>query len=244
MRLHSEKEHSVHHLQTLPMIDRPALLVVDMQNDFVRAGAPFEVPAARETIPSQQRLIGAFREHDLLIVFLQWVGIENDPYLRMQEKFTWARGLTDDIKGCRPGHLRYYADIEAHRDCCAIIDELAPTADEIQLPKRGYGAFLGTALDSILRDRNIDGVIITGVMSECCVEDTARQAYQLHYPAVVINDAVATYDSRATATMLDVVDKNFGWVADTITVIDWLKAYRGERASQSIDRSTNSTLPT
>jgi nicotinamidase-related amidase len=81
-------------------------------------------------------------------------------------------------------------------------------------------------------------------MSECCVEDTARQAYQLHYPAVVINDAVATYDSRATATMLDVVDKNFGWVADTITVIDWLKAARGQRASQFIDRSTNSTLPT
>ncbi|RWX16511.1 isochorismatase family protein, partial [Rhizobium leguminosarum] len=54
------------------------------------------------------------------------------------------------------------ADIEAHRDCCAIIDELAPTADEVQLTKRGYGAFLGTALDSILRDRNIDGVIRAG----------------------------------------------------------------------------------
>ncbi|MEY9381627.1 cysteine hydrolase (plasmid) [Rhizobium ruizarguesonis] len=227
MRLHPAKDCSVQPLYTLPKIERPALLVVDMQNDFVRAGAPFEVPAAQETIPSQQRLVGAFREHDLLVVFLQWVGIENDPYQRMQDKFTWARGLADDIKGCRPGHLRYYEDIEADRDCCAIIDELTPTADEIQLTKRGYGAFLGTALDSILRDRNIDGVIITGVMSECCVEDTARQAYQLHYPAVVIKDAVATYDPRATATMLDVVDKNFGWVADTITVIDWLDAARG-----------------
>ncbi|WSH68613.1 isochorismatase family protein (plasmid) [Rhizobium ruizarguesonis] len=130
-------------LYTLPKIERPALLVVDMQNDFVRAGAPFEVPAAQETIPSQQRLVRAFREHDLLVVFLQWVGIENDPYQRMQDKFTWARGLADDIKGCRPGHLRYYEDIEADRDCCAIIDELTPTADEIQLTKRGYGAFFG-----------------------------------------------------------------------------------------------------
>ncbi|NNH41716.1 cysteine hydrolase [Rhizobium laguerreae] len=144
----------------------------------------------------------------------------------MQDKFTWARGLADDIKGC-PGHLRYYSDIEAYRDCCAIIDELAPAADEVQLTKRGYGAFLGTALDPILRDRDIDGVIITGVMSECCVEDTARQAYQLHYPAVVINDAVATYDPRATATMLEVVEKNFGWVAGTRAVIDWLKAAQG-----------------
>ncbi|MGO7203227.1 hypothetical protein ACCT30_18400, partial [Rhizobium ruizarguesonis] len=53
---------------------------------------------------------------------------------------------------------------------------------------------------------------------------------QLHYPAVVIKDAVATYDQRATATMLDVVDKNFGWVAGTEAVIDWLKAAQGARA--------------
>ncbi|WP_064695005.1 cysteine hydrolase family protein [Rhizobium aegyptiacum] len=209
-------------LQTLPNIARPALLVVDMQNDFVRAGAPFEVPAARETIPPQQRLLTAFRARALPVVFLKWIGVENDPYQRMQEKFTWARGLAEDIKGCRPGHVRHYADIGAVRDCCAVIDELAPTGDEIQLTKRGYGGFLGTRLDALLQERGVDGVVVTGVMAECCVEDTARQAYQLHYPSVVITDCVATYDPKATQTMLDVVDKNFGWVAGSDAVIDWL----------------------
>ncbi|WP_343228866.1 cysteine hydrolase [Rhizobium redzepovicii] len=165
----------------------------------------------------------AFRARELPIVFLKWIGVENDPYQRMQDKFTWARGLAEDIKGCRPGHLRHYADIDAVRDCCAIIDELAPNDNEIQLMKRGYGGFLGTGLDAMLREFKIDGVVITGVMAECCVEDTARQAYQLHYPAVVITDGVATYDPRATETMLDVVDKNFGWVAESHAVIDWLK---------------------
>ncbi|RWX10014.1 cysteine hydrolase [Rhizobium hidalgonense] len=196
-----------------------------MQNDFVRAGAPFEVPAARQTIAPQQRLLGAFRARALPVVFLKWVGVENDPYQRMQDKFTWAKGLVEDTKGCRPGHLRHYADINAVRDCCAVIDELAPNDDDIQLMKRGYGGFLGTELDALLQERSVDGVVVTGVMAECCVEDTARQAYQLHYPALVVTDGVATYDLKATQTMLDVVDKNFGWVAGSDTVVDWLDAF-------------------
>lgn len=63
-------------------------------------------------------------------------------------------------------------------------------------------------------------------MAECCVEDTARQAYQLHYPAVVVTDGVATYDPKATATMLDVVDKSFGWVADATTIVHWIEMLR------------------
>ncbi|RVM41535.1 cysteine hydrolase [Sinorhizobium meliloti] len=226
MRLHSREDLAVQSFPTLPTVARPALLVVDMQNDFVRAGAPFEVPTARETIPPQQHLLEAFRAQGLPVVFLKWIGIENDPYRWMQDKFTWARGLAEDIRGCRPGHPRHYADINAIRDCCAVIDELAPAAGEIQLTKRGYGGFLGTTLDAILRDREVDGVVITGVMAECCVEDTARQAYQLHYPAVVVTDGVATYDPKATATMLDVVDKNFGWVAEAKAVIKWLRSLR------------------
>lgn len=207
---------------TLPSLVRPALLLVDMQNDFVRAGAPFEVPAARQTILPQRLLLDAFRARGLPIVFLKWIGIKDDPYQRMQDKFVWARGLAEDVKGCRPGYLRHYADIGAARDCCAIIDELAPAAGEIELTKRGYGGFFGTSLDTMLRDREVDGVVITGVMAECCVEDTARQAYQLHYPAVVVEDGVATYDPLATRTMLEVVDKNFGWTADTATIVGWL----------------------
>ncbi|UIY27934.1 hypothetical protein LZK76_36355 (plasmid) [Rhizobium leguminosarum] len=57
MRLHPAKGLFSAATYTLPKIERPALLVVDMQNDFVRAGAPFEVPAAQKRFPSQQRLV-------------------------------------------------------------------------------------------------------------------------------------------------------------------------------------------
>lgn len=226
MRLPFPRMYFVQPQQTLPIIAKAALLVVDMQNDFVRAGAPFEVPAALDTIPPQQKLLHTFRKHNLPVVFLKWIGVADDPYLNMQYKFSWARALSEDVKGCRIGHPRHYSDIDGVRDCSAVIDELMPIHDEIQLTKRGYGGFFGTPLDAILREREVDGVVITGVMAECCVEDTARQAYQLHYPAVVVTDGVATYDPHATKTMLDVVDKNFGWVADSNTIARWIASTR------------------
>ena len=68
----------------MPPADRlsaPALLVVDMQNDFVRAGAPLEVPDARATIVAQQRLLAAFRARRLPVLYTRFVSLEEDNLL-------------------------------------------------------------------------------------------------------------------------------------------------------------------
>ena len=57
-------------------IRNPALLIVDMRNDFVRGGAPLEVADARPTIPAHRRLIGAFRERGLPIVFTRFLSTQ------------------------------------------------------------------------------------------------------------------------------------------------------------------------
>jgi len=80
-------------LHLLPVAPKPALIIVDMQNDFVRQGAPFEVPRGRETIAPQQSLLKYFRENGYPVIFLQWVSVANDPWRRLESKFTWTEFL-------------------------------------------------------------------------------------------------------------------------------------------------------
>src|SRR5262249_42534872 len=62
-----------HHRMTLDRLAYPALLVVDMQNDFVRVGAPLEVPEARDTIPVHRRLLEFCRERRVPVVYTKFI---------------------------------------------------------------------------------------------------------------------------------------------------------------------------
>jgi nicotinamidase-related amidase len=57
----------------LDPLSRPALVVVDMQNDFVRVGAPLEVPEARATIGPHQTLLDACRRRGIPVVYTKFV---------------------------------------------------------------------------------------------------------------------------------------------------------------------------
>ena len=88
--------------QQLP---QPALLVVDMQNDFVRVGAPLEVPEARATIPFQQALIRAFRGIKRPILFTRFVSLESENLL-----WNWSPQCRPDTRCCWRGHIRNFPD--------------------------------------------------------------------------------------------------------------------------------------
>ena len=83
----------------------PALLVVDMQNDFVRAGAPLEVPDARATIPAQRRLIECFRARGRPVVYTRFLSYESENLM-----WLWSPECHPDTRACWPGHLRGYDD--------------------------------------------------------------------------------------------------------------------------------------
>ena len=86
-------------------LDQPALLVVDMQNDFVRLGAPLEVPDARETIPFQQALIDVFRSLKRPVLFTRFVSQESENLL-----WKWSPQCRPDTRCCWRGHIRNFPE--------------------------------------------------------------------------------------------------------------------------------------
>jgi nicotinamidase-related amidase len=195
----------------------PALLVVDMQNDFVRAGAPLEVPDARATIPAQQRLLERFRTQDLPIVYTRFLSYDADNLL-----WLWSPQCHPDSRACWPGHLRRYDDADGLLDCAAVIDELEPAPNDLVVDKYGYGAFHGTDLDDLLRAKDVGSLVVTGTVTQICVEESAREAFHHGYRTTVVADAVSSYLPDLHAATLKNFALKFGWVADTDTVLTWL----------------------
>jgi nicotinamidase-related amidase len=195
----------------------PALLIVDMQNDFVRAGAPLEVPDARATIPVQRRLIDAFRSRGRPVVYTRFLSYEADCLM-----WLWSPECHPDTRACWPGNMRTYEDVEGPLDCAAVIDELAPGADDSVVDKFGYGSFHGTELDEHLRARGIRSLVVAGTVTQICVEETAREAFHHGYRTTVVADAVSSYAPHLHAATLENFALKFGWVADADAVLAWM----------------------
>jgi ureidoacrylate peracid hydrolase len=197
----------------LASLRNPALVVVDMQNDFVRKGAPMEVPAARETISAISRLIEAFRRRRKPVVFTRYVA---DPrYLPLAGKLGWIRLIVSPTHACVPGFMRTYGDVEGVRDAAEVIDELAPQDGDITLDKVYFSAFHATDFASTLKRLEVDGLVFVGTVAEMCVEDSARHAVHLAYPTVIVADAVSSNHPPSQQAALDAFSRNYGWVMTT-----------------------------
>lgn len=159
-----------------------------MQNDFVRVGAPLEVPDARETIDVHLELLSWFRERKRPIVFTRFIAGPSRTLM-----WSWSPQLAPPTCACRPGFQRAYGDLEGERDCVAVIDELAPLPGEAQVDKYGYNAFHRTRLTDLLVASGVDTALITGTVTQICVEDTARGAFHEGFQAAVVSDAVSSY---------------------------------------------------
>jgi nicotinamidase-related amidase len=192
----------------------PALVVVDMQNDFVRVGAPMEVPDARETIPQQRRLIAFGRQAGMPIVYTRYLATPQRSLI-----WEWSPQLEAPVLACKPGHQRYYADVDRRLECIDIIDELYPQAGEHIVDKYGYGAFHNTILADLLRALGVEALIITGTVTQICVEETGREAFHHGYKATLVSDAVSSYMPDLQAATLKNFALKFGWVCTTEQVL-------------------------
>jgi nicotinamidase-related amidase len=206
----------------VPVADRlpdPALLVIDMQNDFVRAGAPLEVPEARATIPQIARLVERFRQTNRPVIFTRFLS-EQSPGLM----WLWSPQCGPELKCCWDGVRRAYDDSDGELGCADTIKELAPRAGESVIDKYGYGSFHGTELDAELKRMGVRSVVVTGTVAQICVEETAREAFHHGYHTTVASDGVSSFDPELKAAMLRNFAMKFGWVADTDSVLGWLEA--------------------
>ena len=162
-----------------------ALIVVDMQNDFLAVGGATdrlgqEIEAGRAIIPPLQHLIEIARQKGVLVTYPQ---MTMDPDLLMagdihylQWRFRWGEESAL-IKGTW-GHQ--------------IVEELAPRPGDLPVEKNTFSAFVGTNLDLILRNNAIRTVVVTGVVTQGCVMATAKDALHLGYYVVVASDCVAS----------------------------------------------------
>ncbi|MFQ5972357.1 MAG: cysteine hydrolase family protein [Alphaproteobacteria bacterium] len=183
-----------------------ALVIVDMQNDFVRAGAPLEVPDARATIPAHHALIEVFRARGQPIVYTKF--ISHPEYYLLWE---WSPECFPDTKCCWKGHVRTYEDAGA-LECTDIVGEIYPEPGDPIIEKFGYGAFHRTNLDQLLHERGIDAVVVTGTVTQICVEETAREAFHYGYKTTLVEDAVSSFDPELHAATLKNFAMKFGWV--------------------------------
>jgi nicotinamidase-related amidase len=148
-----------------------ALVVVDMQNDFVHQGGSLLVPDARATIPAITRLLRFARAHGIRVVYSQDSHRDGDPEWRI-----WPEHAREGTWGWQ------------------IVDELAPAQGDVVLRKLRYDAFYGTPLDHLLRLWGVDTLVICGTVANKGVQSTAASAALRWYDVVIPRDAISALD--------------------------------------------------
>lgn len=163
---------------------RTAHLIIDMQNGFLEPGAPVEVPMARKIVPAVNRISQAVRRAGGQNYFVQFTTPVGD--LSSWSIF-YARSSPETAKG----HQEAFTPGAHHWQLWPELD-VDDSVDK-SIEKRRFGAFIpGTCdLDAQLRAQGIDTVIISGTLTNCCSESTARDAMQLNYRVLFASDANA-----------------------------------------------------
>jgi nicotinamidase-related amidase len=195
--------------------DRTALVIIDMQRDFVEAGGFGEalgndVRPLAALVPHVRRLLDGCRAAGIAVVHTREAHkpdlsdcppakrLRGDSVLRIGDAGPMGRIL---IAG-EPGN--------------AIIDELEPLASEIVIDKPGKGAFYATDLRNILADLGTTHLLIAGVTTEVCVQTTMREANDRGFECLLVEDATESYFpafKQATLEMVRAQGAIVGWTA-------------------------------
>jgi nicotinamidase-related amidase len=202
-------------------LDRTAIVMIDMQRDFLEPGGFGDslgndiAQLARVVAPCQALLEGA-RALGMAIIHTREghrpdltdaprAKIERgEPAMRIGAPGPMGRIL---IRG-EPGH--------------DIVPELYPQPGEPVIDKPGKGAFYATDLHAILRNRNIDALIVCGVTTEVCVHTTVREANDRGYRCIVPGDCCGSYIPEFHEVGLRMIAAQggiFGWVSDSSKIL-------------------------
>ncbi|MDT7946319.1 MAG: isochorismatase family cysteine hydrolase [Cyanobacteriota bacterium PSP.bin.10] len=210
----------------VPGLSQLALVIIDMQRDFLEPGGFGEmlgndVTQLGSIVPTLEELLDFCRQKGLTIIHTL-EGHQPDlsdcpPSKRKRGKGSLTIGDEGPmgrilIRG-EPGN--------------AIIPELAPIAGEIVIPKPGKGAFYATELQAILQKRGITHLLFTGVTTEVCVQTTMREANDRGYECLLVEDCTASYFPEFKQATLEMIRAQGGIVGWTSSAQNIQKALSG-----------------
>ena len=200
-----------------------ALLIIDMQHDFCSPKGLFDrigkdLSMMRPAVKRVASLVETARNVGVTPIFIQNQWLPNNravsgSFLRFM---IYKQGM-DPKEGCTVSGS-WGAE---------ILPETGIRPDDIVVQKWRPSAFRSTNLDMVLRCNNIRSVVLTGVITQGCVESTARDAMFHDYYTVVVKDCVATYNRDLHDASLKVMGSRFDMIsADELTGL-----WRGEAAA-------------
>lgn len=163
---------------------KSALIVVDMLNTYEHEDADRLTDSVRAALPGIETLIERARREDVPIVYV------NDNY--------------GDFSACRPELVRRALDGRAPE----LIEPIAPPDDVAFVVKARHSIFYETQLEYLLRQQEIERIVLTGQVTEQCILYSALDGHVRHFAVGVPRDAVAAiYDDLATAA-LQMMERN------------------------------------
>lgn len=191
-------------------MEKTALVVVDMVNDNVHTNEHASIAQeAKKIIPSLQELLAFARAQSIFVVYAC------DSFLPEDFIFTGKLG-PHSLQGTRGAE---------------VIPELAPQKGDFVLPKRRFSAFWKTGLETMLREREVKKVAVTGVSTPVCVLTTALDALAYDFKVVIISDCCAAHHPEVHTQLLEVYrhHKAFSPLLSIQTAAEFKKTSLGTR---------------
>jgi biuret amidohydrolase len=157
-----------------------AMIVVDMQNDFVADGAMLQSRQAFAMVPKLAATLKFCRDQGIRVIYTAHVhrkdGCDMGLYDDLYPPIAQRASLVDETQG-----------VEIYKD-------VAPAPGEHVIKKHRYSAFFATDMDLILREWGITSVVVCGTTTENCCHATARDAMFHNYKVAFLSDATGTFD--------------------------------------------------
>lgn len=196
------------------MPQRTAHIIIDLQNGFMEVGAPVEVPTARAIVPNVNRISHAMRAAGGSNIFLRYT---HDP----DEPMRWSVSR-EMLSGPFGASVRSAFTARSH--FWQLHDSLHRDPSDQVIDKTRFSAFIpGTCkLHEVLKEKELDTIVISGTLTNCCCESTARDAMQMNYRVIVVSDANAALSDATHNATLDNMAALFADVRSTDDVIEMI----------------------
>jgi nicotinamidase-related amidase len=196
-------------LLPIPLTDRTVHLCLDMQRLFAADG-PWPTPWMHRVLPVVEEIAGRFPERTIFTRFITPAHPEEMPGLWQRYYVKWRQATREELP----------------REMLGLLPRLArfvPPA--VVVDKTRYSAFSAPELLPLLRERGVDGLIVTGSETDVCVLSTVMSAVDLGYRVILVRDAVCSSSDAGHDALLSLYHRRYSEQIETANAQDVLSRW-------------------